>query len=239
MFVKINTYKDSYKFGDVARQRPPIAVINITPRVVVLPSNSSSHSPGFAEIFLQLLSLAPGGNIIELSAGRQSLLSGDKVEIDECIAYADALRAEGIDARVVVEAVAREEVKTSTRGSVKVRVERVTHLAVPDDIPKPAQEEGAIEGTYETLGELVQRFHDHTVEIPVHRVQVTEGIQRDQGHRIIAIGQQSVILSERISKLERDNTRLRDTLDVTRQRVSRLQLRELRVRREMRQIRHF
>ncbi|GKA92303.1 hypothetical protein Tco_0814228 [Tanacetum coccineum] len=57
MFVKINTYKDSYKFGDVARQRPPIAVINVTPRVVVLPSNSSSHSPGFAEIFLQLLGL--------------------------------------------------------------------------------------------------------------------------------------------------------------------------------------
>ncbi|GJY87909.1 hypothetical protein Tco_0502537 [Tanacetum coccineum] len=57
MFVKINTYKDSYKFGDVARQRPLIAVINVTPRVVVLPSNSSSHSPGFAEIFLQLLSI--------------------------------------------------------------------------------------------------------------------------------------------------------------------------------------
>ncbi|GKD78327.1 hypothetical protein Tco_1340948 [Tanacetum coccineum] len=55
MFVKINTYKDSYKFGDVARQRPPIAVINVTPRVMVLPLNSSSHSPGFAEIFLQLL----------------------------------------------------------------------------------------------------------------------------------------------------------------------------------------
>ncbi|GKA89727.1 putative ribonuclease H-like domain-containing protein [Tanacetum coccineum] len=55
MFVKINTYKDSNKFGDVVRQRPPIAVINVTPRVVVLPSNSSSHCPGFAEIFLQLL----------------------------------------------------------------------------------------------------------------------------------------------------------------------------------------
>nr|GEX91530.1 putative reverse transcriptase domain-containing protein [Tanacetum cinerariifolium] len=32
-------------------------------------------------------------------------------------------------------------------------------------------EEGAIEVTYETLGDLVQRFHDHTIEIPVHRVQ--------------------------------------------------------------------
>ncbi|GKE12227.1 putative reverse transcriptase domain-containing protein, partial [Tanacetum coccineum] len=88
-----------------------------------------------------------------------------QAEIDECIAYADALRAEGIDVRVV--------------------------------------EEGAIEGTYETLGDLVQRFHDHTVEIPDHRVQ-----------------------------LERDNTRLRGTLDVTSQRVSQLQRRELRVRKK-------
>ncbi|GJZ99222.1 hypothetical protein Tco_0671773 [Tanacetum coccineum] len=47
--------------------------------------------------------------------------------------------------------------------------ERVTHLVLPDDIPKPAQEEGAIEGTYETLGDLVQRFHDHTEEILVYR----------------------------------------------------------------------
>ncbi|GJR45382.1 putative reverse transcriptase domain-containing protein [Tanacetum coccineum] len=66
--------------------------------------------------------------------------------------------------------------------------ERVTHLALPDDIPKPAQEEGAIEGTYETLGDL--------------------------GHKIVATGQQSTVMSERISELEHDNTRLRDMMDV-------------------------
>ncbi|GJU59025.1 hypothetical protein Tco_1236791 [Tanacetum coccineum] len=77
-----------------------------------------------------------------------------QAEINECIAYADALRAEGIDARIVGEAVAQEEVKTSTRGPVQVRVERVTHHAMLDDILEPVQEEGAIEGTYETLGDL-------------------------------------------------------------------------------------
>ncbi|GKE78419.1 hypothetical protein Tco_1544539, partial [Tanacetum coccineum] len=71
-----------------------------------------------------------------------------QAEIDECVAYADALKARGIDARVVVEAVDPEE---------------------------PAQE-GAVEVTYETLGDLVQRFHDHTVEIPVHHVQAIESI---------------------------------------------------------------
>ncbi|GJU39524.1 hypothetical protein Tco_1192481 [Tanacetum coccineum] len=67
-----------------------------------------------------------------------------QVEVDECIAYADALRARGIDARVVVEVVDREEIET-------------------DDIPEPAQEEGAVEVTYETLRDMVQRFQDHTV----------------------------------------------------------------------------
>nr|GEV75000.1 hypothetical protein [Tanacetum cinerariifolium] len=103
-------------------------------------------------------------------------------EINECIDYAGALRARGDDARVVVEAVDREEIETGTRGLVEVKVERVTHPAVPDDNPEPAQDEGAVE--------------------------------RDQGHIIIATSQQSVVRSEKISELKRDNVRLRGTLDV-------------------------
>nr|GEW80341.1 hypothetical protein [Tanacetum cinerariifolium] len=86
-----------------------------------------------------------------------------QAEIDECIAYEDALRDRGIDAKV-------------------------THPAVRDDIPEPAQEEGTVEVTYETLGGL--------------------------GHKIVATSQQSAVLSEKISELDRDNTRLRGTLDV-------------------------
>nr|GEV46164.1 hypothetical protein [Tanacetum cinerariifolium] len=112
-----------------------------------------------------------------------------EAEINECIGYANALRDRGIDARVVVEAVDREEIKTGARGSVEVRVDRVTHPVISDDILEPTQEEGAVEVTYETLGDLVQRFHDHTIEILAHRVQPIKGIQRDQGHRIIATGQ--------------------------------------------------
>nr|GEV69924.1 putative reverse transcriptase domain-containing protein [Tanacetum cinerariifolium] len=71
-----------------------------------------------------------------------------QAEIYECIAYANALRAEGIDARVVVETVAGEEVETSPKGPV-------------------------------------------------------------EGHLIVATGQQSTVLSKRISELELDNMRLR------------------------------
>nr|GEU58464.1 putative reverse transcriptase domain-containing protein [Tanacetum cinerariifolium] len=73
-----------------------------------------------------------------------------QAEINECIAYAEALRAEGIDARVVFKTVARGEIEISTRGSVEVRVERATHPVMPEDIPKLAQDEGAIKGAYET-----------------------------------------------------------------------------------------
>ncbi|GJU68337.1 hypothetical protein Tco_1254596 [Tanacetum coccineum] len=161
-----------------------------------------------------------------------------QAEIDECFAYADALRDRGIDARVVVEAVDREESETGARGPVEVRVERVTHPVMPEDIPEPAQE-GAVEVTYETLGDLVQRFHDHTQAIPVHRIQVIEGVQREQGHRIVGVESAVIALTERIAELERDNKRLRGTASVESQRVDRLQRGMSRMQRELRQIRRL
>ncbi|GJT57525.1 reverse transcriptase domain-containing protein [Tanacetum coccineum] len=137
-----------------------------------------------------------------------------QAEIDECIAYADALRDRGIDARVVVEAVDRDETETGVRGPVEVRVERVTHPAMPEDIPESAQE-GAVEVTYEILGDLVQRFHDHTQAIPVHRIQAIEGVQKEQGHRIVGVESEVIALTERVAELERDNRRLRGTVDAT------------------------
>ncbi|GKE78341.1 hypothetical protein Tco_1544461, partial [Tanacetum coccineum] len=104
-----------------------------------------------------------------------------QAEIDECFAYADALRDRGIDARV----------------------------------------EGAVEVMYETLGDLVQRFHDHTKEILAHCIQAIESVQRDQGHMIVVTGQQSADALERIRELEQDNMRLRDMMDVASQRIAR------------------
>nr|GFC30704.1 hypothetical protein [Tanacetum cinerariifolium] len=100
----------------------------------------------------------------------------------------------------------------------ETRDERVTHPAMPKDITEPAQE-GAAEVTYETLGDLVQRFHDHTQAIPVHRIQTTEGIQREQGRRIVGVESAVIALTERVAELERDNQRLRGTASVKSQRV--------------------
>ncbi|GKG41223.1 hypothetical protein Tco_0470435, partial [Tanacetum coccineum] len=108
------------------------------------------------------------------------------------------------------------------RGPVEVRVKRVTHSVLPEDIPEPAQE-GAIEVTYETLGDLVHRFHDHSQAILVHRIQVIEGVQREQGHRIVGVESTIIDLIERIAELERGNKRLRGTTSAKSQRVDRLQ----------------
>ncbi|GJU56781.1 putative reverse transcriptase domain-containing protein [Tanacetum coccineum] len=148
-----------------------------------------------------------------------------QAEIDECFAYADALRDIGIEADD------RDETETGVRGPVKVRVERVTHPAMPKDIPEPAQE-GAVEATYEILGDLVQRFHDHTQVIPVHRIHAIEGVQREQGHRIVGVESAVIALTERIAELERDNMRLRGTASVESQRVDRLQRGMSRMQRE-------
>ncbi|GJZ54641.1 reverse transcriptase domain-containing protein [Tanacetum coccineum] len=161
-----------------------------------------------------------------------------QAEIDECIAYADALRDRGIDARVVVEAVDRDETETGVRGPVEVRVERVTHPVMPEDIPEPAQE-GAVEVTYETLGDLVQRFHDHTQAILVYRIQAIEGVQREQGHRIIRVESAVIALTERIAELERDNMRLKGTASVESQIVDRRQRGMSRMQRELRQMRRL
>ncbi|GKF13106.1 hypothetical protein Tco_0051032, partial [Tanacetum coccineum] len=135
-----------------------------------------------------------------------------QVEIDECFTYADALRDRGIDARVVVEAIDRDETETGMRGPVEVRVERVTHPVIPEDIPKPAHK-GAVEATYETLGDLVQR--------------------------IIGVELTVTALTKRVVEWERDNRRLRGTMSVESQRVDRLQRGMSRMQRELRQMRRL
>ncbi|GKA10164.1 hypothetical protein Tco_0689597 [Tanacetum coccineum] len=80
---------------------------------------------------------------------------------------------------------------------------KVTHIVIQRNIPEPAQE-GAVEATYETLGDLVQRFHDHTQTIPVHRIQAIEGVQREQGHRMVGVETAvHCLMTERLLSLER------------------------------------
>nr|GEX95901.1 putative reverse transcriptase domain-containing protein [Tanacetum cinerariifolium] len=107
-------------------------------------------------------------------------------------------------------------------GPRETRVERITHPAMPKDISEHAQE-GAAEVTYETLGDLVQRFHDHTHAISVYRIQAIEGVQREQGHMIVGVESAVAALTGRVAELERDKKRLRGTASFESQRDDRLQ----------------
>ncbi|GKF23671.1 hypothetical protein Tco_0075993, partial [Tanacetum coccineum] len=70
------------------------------------------------------------------------------------------------------------EAEASAGGTVEVEVDPRVRPVVDEDVPDHVTVDGAIEVTYETLGDLVQRFHDHTEEIPVHRIQVIKIAQR-------------------------------------------------------------
>ncbi|GKF19749.1 hypothetical protein Tco_0068387 [Tanacetum coccineum] len=56
----------------------------------------------------------------------------------------------------------------------------------------------------------------------VHRIQAIEGVQREQGHRIVGVESAVIALTERIAELERDNKRPRGTASVE-MRVGRLE----------------
>ncbi|GKD17126.1 hypothetical protein Tco_1206284, partial [Tanacetum coccineum] len=85
-----------------------------------------------------------------------------EVVIEACFDFVNIIRASGVDVRVEAMTVARDDVETSARDPIVVSDDRDTPHVVPEVIPKPAQEERDVEGTYKTLGDLVQRFYDHT-----------------------------------------------------------------------------
>ncbi|GJR37571.1 putative reverse transcriptase domain-containing protein [Tanacetum coccineum] len=139
-----------------------------------------------------------------LSPVRADLMSSPKrirrVDIGE--ESSEPSRSRGIDLEMDVDVVRSDEIEidpeiqaeideslmeTGTRGPVEVRVERVTHHVMLEDTLEPAQE-GVVE--------------------------VIEGVQREQGHRIVRVESAVTTLTERVAELERDNKRLRDTASV-------------------------
>ncbi|GKE78015.1 hypothetical protein Tco_1544135 [Tanacetum coccineum] len=64
-----------------------------------------------------------------------------QADIDACIAFADDLRARGMDVRVVVETAAEEEVESSMRGTVEVEVDPRVELVIDDDVRESVRED--------------------------------------------------------------------------------------------------
>ncbi|GJT50524.1 hypothetical protein Tco_0976681 [Tanacetum coccineum] len=124
---------------------------------------------------------------------------------DECIAYADAIRARGMNDRDVVEIMAEEEVGSRERDTVEVEVDPRVGPVFQDDMHESVRED----------------VLDHVIADGA--VEVIESEQRLQWYRIAGVDLEVTTMTKRISTLERDNTRLRGMLDVESQRVDQLQ----------------
>ncbi|GKG53205.1 hypothetical protein Tco_0552473, partial [Tanacetum coccineum] len=76
--------------------------------------------------------------------------------IDACIAFADDLKARGMDVRVVVETAAEGEVSSSARGTTEVAVDPRVRPVIDDDLCEYVREDvldhvttdGTVEVTY-------------------------------------------------------------------------------------------
>ncbi|GKF43106.1 hypothetical protein Tco_0129658 [Tanacetum coccineum] len=93
----------------------------------------------------------------------------------------DGVRAhteDGLGIGVEIAASDIREAEDSAGGMVEVEVDPRVRLVVDEDVYNHVIVDGAVEVTYETLGYLVQIFHDHTEEILVHQIQVTKTAQR-------------------------------------------------------------
>ncbi|GJZ89126.1 hypothetical protein Tco_0660908 [Tanacetum coccineum] len=110
---------------------------------------------------------------VENESSEPSRSRGADLEMDVDVIvfpYADALRDRGIDARVVVEVVDREEREIGMRGPVEVRVERIMHHVMPEDTPEPAQE-GAVKVTKMTNTRSgASMTHEEVEEMVTRRV---------------------------------------------------------------------
>ncbi|GJS48480.1 hypothetical protein Tco_0598601 [Tanacetum coccineum] len=78
-----------------------------------------------------------------------------------------------------------------------------------------------------------------TLMLSPSTIQANEGVQREQGHRMVGVESAVIALTKRITELERDNMRLRGTRSVKSQRVDRLQRSMSRMQRELRQMRRL
>nr|GEU87408.1 retrotransposon protein, putative, Ty3-gypsy subclass [Tanacetum cinerariifolium] len=135
------------------RRRSPMTSVR------TLPPISGALSYVRADLIPSPKRVRDSGYLADLEVGlRETSLRDDVIA-------RDALRDRGIDTRVVVEAIDRDEIEMGVRGPVEVRVEKITHLAMPEDIHEPAQEEAVkmpntrsrASMTHEEVEELVAR----------------------------------------------------------------------------------
>ncbi|GJR63563.1 hypothetical protein Tco_1505725 [Tanacetum coccineum] len=114
------------------------------------------------------------------------------------------------------------EAEASSGGTVEIEVDPRVGPIVVEDVPEHVTADGAVEITYDPLGDLIQRFHDHTKEIPVSRITDIETSQRQLEVGQLIAGGERAGLTDRVRSLVRENRKVRALLCIERDRVDSL-----------------
>ncbi|GJS21693.1 hypothetical protein Tco_0450325, partial [Tanacetum coccineum] len=122
----------------------------------------------------------------------------------------------GIGMDVDVEDDVEDEAESSDRGTMKVRVDVVARIDIPNGMLMPVATEHL-----EQVEEVAQDIDGHVMEIPLHRVEDIETGQRELEARSLIAGGERASLLEQVVSLERSNARLRGTLRMERARADR------------------
>nr|GEU73778.1 zinc finger CCCH domain-containing protein 19 [Tanacetum cinerariifolium] len=139
-----------------------------------------------------------------------------------------------VDVRVDVEDEVKDEVEFNDRGTIKVGVDVVARIDIPDGMLMP----DAVK-RLEQVEEGLQDIYDHVIEIPLQRIKDIEMGQRELEARSLIVGGERASLLEQVTSLERSNARLRGTMMMERARADRFWRRMIFIESELRQIRRF
>ncbi|GKF00410.1 hypothetical protein Tco_0023760 [Tanacetum coccineum] len=104
------------------------------------------------------------------------------------------------------------EAEASAGGTEDFEVDPRVRPIIVEDVPKHVTADGAVEITYEPLGDLIRRFHDHAEEIPVGRIADIETAHRQLEVRQLIAGGERAGLTDRVRSLvckDRNDTRRR------------------------------
>ncbi|GJS74909.1 hypothetical protein Tco_0997671 [Tanacetum coccineum] len=120
-----------------------------------------------------------------------------EVDVDACIAFADAIEARGTNVTVEVRTTAEGEAESSMRGTIESGVDRVTHPVVSEDTAEPVRKDypnlvsadRSLEVMQRGLDVVMQELYDHMREIPVERIAVIKYAQRSSGYVSIVVGE--------------------------------------------------
>ncbi|GJW09149.1 hypothetical protein Tco_1571572 [Tanacetum coccineum] len=149
-------------------------------------------------------------------------------DIDECIAYADAIRARGMEIEMWLRLQPRKR-SSLERDTVEVEVD-----------PRVIESEQRLQGHMITGVDLeVTTMTDKGVSEGCVVGAVSQGLHLNGAIFTATENRETDLMTERISALEWDNTRLRGMLDVESQRVDQLQRGLSRAYRELRHMHHF